>query len=154
MQLLVLGQIIPSRSGGLHWGAEGLSGTWGWGPAELISSLLEVLGSSCYRMQVSYFVPPPPSAACKLPFGMLPTLLSISWTRALITCVPGLLEGFWQQCSLPSPLRAAGLPPPALPSSVPFVPSNHKGMREAESFVQVAHKARPPEVFKCGLEED
>lgn len=45
-------------------------------------------------------------------------------------------------------------PTSSLSFSVHFVLLNHKGTRDAESFVQVALKARPPEVFKCSLEVD
>lgn len=52
----------------------------------------------------------------------------------------------------PPPLVGCRTAPTSSASfSVHFAPPNHKGTREAESFVQVAHKARPPEVFRRGL---
>ena len=113
-----------------------------------------MFSSSCYCVQVTFFMSPPPSAACKLLFSVLLIVLSVSWIRALTTCSQAA-GGLLAVVLLALPSEGCRTAPTSSASfSIHFVPLNHKGMREAKSFVQVAHKARPPEVFKCGLEGD
>lgn len=167
LQLLVLRQITLPRSVEVapqSWRTEqdvgagvGLprrkaEGRWPVERSPLCWRCMEVFSSSCCHVQVTSFMSPPPSAACKLPFSVLSILLSVSWIRALTTCSQAA-GGLLAVVLLALPSKDCGTAPTSSASfSIHFVSSNHKRMREAESFVQVDHKARPPEVFKCGLE--
>lgn len=80
-------------------------------------------------------------------------LLSVSWSEHFPCVFPGCWRAFGSGAPCP-PLRGLQERLHLLCLFIHFVPLNLKGMRQAESSVQVAHKARPPEEMKCGLEGD